>query len=247
MVYAAEGRLTLEYILKTPISAPSVLWYLWFLTAYYVIALVLVRLRVPLLPVMAVCLAGSGLLPSFLRMDRFSALLMFFLLGHYVVERQISLRGRGYLALLGLGAAVAGGVISVLSGSIKYDPLYVWVPVGLILAILWVSSFYRGNAVSGGLEWIGRNSIVFYAVHFPVMMVAARVLLSTTTPSGATLYVAAFLLAVAAGALLQFLRLRFRLAEALFDFRVVARMVGLAGPQASRSRPQDRTGPVETR
>ena len=98
-IYAADGRLTLEYILKTPITAPSVLWYLWFLCASYLIGLVLARRRIPLVPVMLACLVLSELLPAYLRMNRFAALLMFFLLGYYVVTKRFSMQRHGALAV----------------------------------------------------------------------------------------------------------------------------------------------------
>ena len=42
---------------------------------------------------------------------------------------------------------------------------------------------------------MGRNSVVFYAVHFPVMVVAAKMLRSGATPSGLELYLSIVLLA----------------------------------------------------
>ena len=232
-IYAADGRLTLEYILKTPITAPSVLWYLWFLCAYYLIGLVLARRRVPLVPVMIVCLVLSGLLPDYMRMDRFAALLMFFLLGHYVVTKRFSMQGRGALALVGLGLAIVGGLISVLYGTIKYDPLFVWVPMGLIAFLLWAAPHYERSAVTGAFEWIGRNSIVFYAAHFPLLLVGTRLGETYTEAAGAVFCAVLFLVALILCAFLQILRRRWAPATALFDFAVAWRLVrGLTGKAA---------------
>ncbi|KMK63844.1 acyltransferase family protein [Puniceibacterium sp. IMCC21224] len=219
IVYAAEGRLTLEYILKTPISAPSLLWYLWFLCAYYLIALLLERCRVPLIPVMFICLIASGFLPSLLRMDRFAALLIFFLLGHYIVRNKVSLQNHAYLALLGLGAALTGGLMSVLYGPIKYNPLFIWAPVGLILFVLWAAPLYRSTQSGQGIEWIGRNSIVFYVGHFPLLLLVAGIMRETTALDGVSFYAILLVATLAINACLQLLRSRYDIVAALFDFR----------------------------
>lgn len=225
--YAAEQRLTLEYILKTPISAPSVLWYLWFLCAFYLIALGLVRYAVPLVPVMVLCVIGSEVLPSLLRMDRFAALLAFFLLGHYVVQKSLTARVGMPLALAGALAAAAGGVLSMVGDQIKYDPLFVWVPLGLIVFILWASAYFKPTALTAPIEWIGRNSIVFYAVHFPLLVVTARMIAPAQGWNGNLFYILLFLWAVAVGTVVQLLRSRFAPVAGLFDFRQVLKLLNI--------------------
>lgn len=225
--YAAESRFTLEYILKTPISAPSVLWYLWFLCAFYLIALFLISYSVPLLPVIAICVIGSAFLPSLLRMDRFAALLAFFLLGHYVSSRGLAARIWVPTALFGLVAAIVGGVIGVVGEHIKYDPLFIWVPLGLITFVLWGAAFYKTITISGPFEWIGRNSIVFYVTHFPALVVAARLVSPGAEWNGSVFYVLLFLWAVAVGTVLQLLRGRFSVFAALFDFRLVLKLLNI--------------------
>lgn len=207
-VYAAEGRLTWEFVLKTPVTAPSVLWYLWFLCAYYLVALVLVRLRIPLVPVVLVCLVASEVLPSVLRMDRFAALLVFFLLGHLIARGGFSMAGRGRLATLGLVAAVTGGLLSVFYGKIKYDPLFIWAPVGLVGFVLWLAPAYRSSRATAAIEWIGRNSIVFYAAHFPLLIVTSGLLVQAGGRAPAAHYLAIFGIAVVACACLQAVRAR---------------------------------------
>lgn len=226
VTYAAENRLTLEYILKTPISAPSVLWYLWFLCAFYILALFLVRARVPLIPVIVVCVLASGVLPSVLRIDRFAALFAFFLLGHVVTTRSLGPQVTTPLALVGFAAAVAGGIISVTMGSIKYDPLFVWVPLGLITFVLWAASFYRSYGLTAAFEWIGRNSIVFYAIHFPALMVSARLASrGEVVWNGNVFYILLFAWVVALGCVVQVLRSRSTAVAGLFDFRQVLKLV----------------------
>jgi surface polysaccharide O-acyltransferase-like enzyme len=224
-IYAADGRFTLEYILKTPITAPTVLWYLWFLFAYYLIGLFLTRRRIPLVPVMVICLVLSELLPAYLRMDRFAALLFFFLLGHYVTANRFSMNGRGAVGLIGLGFATAGGLISVQHGAIKYDPWFVWVPMGLIAFLLWAAPFYQRGAVTRVFEWIGRNSIVFYAAHFPLLLVCTGLAAAHTEVTGAGLYVGLFLVVLVLCAGLQQARQHRPSVAALFDFSVARRLL----------------------
>lgn len=221
VIYAAEDRLTWEFILKTPISAPSVLWYLWFLCAFYLIALVLIRLSVPLIPVIVLSSVGAAFLPSLLRMDRFAALFAFFLLGHYAATRLSAVRFNGTVALLGLAAAIVGGGISAASGSIKYNPVYIWVPLGLIVFILWGAKRYETTALATPIEWIGRNSIVFYVTHFPLMVFVARVTPSAGEWNGTAFYLFLVTCALTVGAVIQLLRERYRPFAALFDFRML--------------------------
>ena len=232
VIYAAESRLTLEYILKTPFSAPSVLWYLWFLCAYYLIALVLIRRAVPLLPVIVVCVVASAFLPPLLRMDRFASLLAFFMLGHYVANRALSERIVAPIAIVGLGAAIAGGIISASGQPIKYNPLFVWVPLGLIVFVLWASAFYKPTMIAAPFEWIGRNSIVFYAVHFPTLVFTSRLVATDARWNGTVFYLLVFAWALVVGAMLQQLRERLWVVEALFDFRPLLKLLKSAPPAA---------------
>lgn len=235
-VYAADNRLTWEYILKTPISAPSVLWYLWFLCAYYVLALFITRLSIPVLPVLFTSLLASEFLPSFVRLDRFAALFVFFLLGYYISKQKISMMGRVPLALLFLAAAIIGGLISVFLGKIKYDPFFVWAPLSLIFFVLWATSFYKASRLSGSIEWIGRNSIVFYAIHFPVLLVSARIMSRATPLDGGVLYISLFFWVILVGAVLQVLRQRLAIVVALFDFRQILKWLNIGYDGSVRAR-----------
>lgn len=225
-IYAAEDRLTIEYIIKTPISAPSLLWYLWFLVAYYFLAFFITRSNVRIIFVIIVSLIASSILPAYIRMDRFAALFVFFMAGHLATTRRLPGRIAPWLGVLGLALAVAGGVISAAGTKIKYDPLFVWVPLGLVAFILWLAPKYRTNLFTAPLEWVGRNSIVFYVSHFPIILFTVRAFVPQQSGGGGLLYVALFIWAIAMGAALQIARGRFDLVEALFDFRKVLAMFG---------------------
>jgi peptidoglycan/LPS O-acetylase OafA/YrhL len=168
-------------------------------------------------------------------MDRFAALLFFFLLGHYVTATRFSMNGRGVVGLIGLGIAIAGGLISVLHGAIKYDPWFVWVPMGLIAFLLWAAPFYQRGAVTRMFEWIGRNSIVFYAAHFPILLVCTGLAAAYTEVTGAGLYVWLFLVVLALCAGLQKARQHRLPVAALFDFGVARQLVSGRSGKPSRA------------
>ncbi len=223
VVYTAEGRLTLEFILKTPISAPSFLWYLWFLFAYYILALGLRRFSLPLIPIIVGSLILSAFLPEFLRMDRFAFLFAFFLSGHLVIEKGLAEKIPTALGLAALGVAIAGGLTSAFAFSINYNAVFAFIPFAMIIAILWAARYYRRNTVSAFVEWVGRNSIVFYVVHLPAHFWISRALVDVIDVPSNLFYilvsVSSFLVAV----LFQVARQYFAPVAALFDLRVLTR------------------------
>lgn len=222
-VYAAEGRLTLEYILKTPISAPSVMWYLWFLFAFYLVSFALDRTKISVALCAIFCILLSAILPSALRIDRFAYLYSFFLMGHIASCRMSLSDTPTWIGLTGALAAATGGFISAKFGSIKYDPVYIWAPIGLIFLVLWLSRFYSNNPSMRMIEWIGRNSIVFYCTHFPAILISCWAFARTGWFSNGTyLYVCTFLMTVIVGIVFQWLRFRIVFIRALFDFRLVS-------------------------
>lgn len=225
IVLAAENRLTLEAILKTPISAPTLLWYLWFLCAYHLIALGMQRFSVPIVPVVALSLVGSELLPDVLRASRFAYLFAFFLLGHLAASSRLSMSGKGPLAIFGFILAVFGAVLSSRGWETRYNALYVWAPFGMILLLLWLSPFYLRTFLGDKLEWVGRNSIVFYVVHFPVQIMTARAIASKGELNSYVSYVIVLVSGLVLGAVLQIMRRRHSVVAGLFDFRQMQRVL----------------------
>lgn len=233
VVLLAEGRFTLEYVLKTPISAPSLLWYLWFLFAYYLMVLGMKRFALPILPVVVASLVASHFLPDFLRASRFAYLFVFFLLGHYCTQNRITFARNPALAWGGLALAVLGAWLSIEGVKIRYESLHAWAPLGLIAWVLWLSQFHLGGPVSARIEWVGRNSIVFYVVHFPVQCVVTRLLTSGGYAQFWPLYLAAMATSLAVAILIQLLRQRFDLVAGLFDFRKLRQAFSPSRPRTT--------------
>ena len=218
VVLAAEQRLTLENILKVPISSPTLLWYLWFLFAYYIIALVLKRLKVSFALVAVVALIASLFLPDFLRMSRFAYLLFFFLLGEVVLERDVRIVDRRIVAGL-IAVAIAGAVLSVQGFSMSYNALYAWAPVSLVLAFYSLPRHLYEFPGSSFLQWIGRNSLVFYVVHFPVQVMFDRAISPLFSGNVVLLYALIFAVGLTVSALFVVLRNMSEPVAGLFDFK----------------------------
>ncbi len=222
-IYAAQNRLTWEFIFKTPIIAPSILWYLWFLFAYYVLAIFIHTYSLPVILVIVACLVSSEFLPTYVRMNRFPLLFAFFLAGHYLATHEFAWRRHYRYALLGLLLAGIGSYICVVGMAHynKYSPLFVWAPAGLILFVRWAVTYYASVPLSRPIEWLGRNSIVFYVVHFPVQVIIANILryqLGWSDPY--VFYAIVFITGIVAAAGVQYLRTRFHVVQAMFDFDV---------------------------
>lgn len=218
VIYVAEGRFDLITVLKTPISAPSLLWYLWFLFAYYIIMTVADSFRVPTLLMVVVPIVLSQFAPSFLRIDRFCYLLTFFALGHLYTTSSFGRYVTRPVALVALALCLVGSYISAFDHPIKYELLFAWAPIGLILFVTHISRHYAPVAPTRPIEWVGRNSIVFYVCHFPVEILFGRHILDGIG-SVHLRYVLTFLAAVAAGVLLQKLRANHRIVAGLFDLK----------------------------
>lgn len=222
-VLLAEDRFTLGFVLKTPISSPTLLWYLWFICAYYLIALVIHRLSIPLLPVIVASLLAAPFLPDFMRMARFAYLFAFFLAGHAYVVNRHRIRLDGRIAVAALVAAAAGGVVSVAGSSVKYDTMFVWAPAALVVVVLFLSDRYVPHQGFRPLEWIGRNSIVFYVAHFQVQVVLTKLLVSVGVREFWVVFPAILGASLLAATALQLLRERYRPFAALFDGRLLLR------------------------
>lgn len=223
VVLFAEQRFTIEYILKTPISAPTLLWYLWFLCAYYILAYFVVRFSIPLIAVIIGSMIASIFLPDFLRLSRFAYLFSFFMLGHLVMVSNVFPLRNALIGLIALGAAMIGALLSAYGLKVSYVAQHSWIAVSMIVFILWSCQYYKSNFLSYPLEWVGRNSIVFYVVHFPVQCIFARMVADNWHVDTDILYLFAIIIALLGAVLVQLLRERSTAVAGLFDFGIYLR------------------------
>lgn len=224
VVLFAEERLTLINLLKVPVSSPTLLWYLWFLFAYYMIALALRKAGVDFLIFGALSLIASIFLPDFLRISRFFYLLFFFLLGAAVVERKFRIDS-AFVLIVFAAVSIVGAVLSVADISESYNALYAWAPISLSLLLYSIPKGFYEFSGSSTIRWIGRNSLVFYVAHFPVQVLFFKYASFAHSGNVSLLYFSIFLVGVFVPAALVVLRDNSRVVSALFDFRVITEKV----------------------
>ncbi|MGE4409797.1 MAG: acyltransferase family protein [Sphingobium sp.] len=227
VVLAAENRMTLSFIAKIPISSPTLFWYLWFLFAYYIIGFAMHKARMNFAIIALLSLVASIFLPETLRISRFAYLFSFFAMGHYFMSCPGSILRWQPLAWIGLVASLVGSWISMRGIEIRYTAAYVWAPFGFILVATWVMPLFRHDSrILHFVEWIGRNSIVFYTVHFPVQCLTAALMWQLGKWDYMTIYLTTLAVSILASVAMQLLRERFLFFAGLYDF---SKMKSLGG------------------
>lgn len=148
----------------------SYLWFILFLFTYYVWALAL--RRVP----PAVVILGAALL-SLLSPDnskyeeRYFFLMSFFFLGYQVAQKPSMLAAAADGRLLWLCAPIAAALAlaSTLQGGINYK-IELFIPVSAALFLLvGLGARYGAASWLRPLRFVGRNSVVFFAMHYPMI------------------------------------------------------------------------------
>ncbi|WP_432561312.1 acyltransferase family protein [Kineococcus sp. SYSU DK003] len=193
----------------------SYLWYLFFLLVFYLVALPL--RRVPRLPAAAVFLVLSEVAPDDTKyLERPLYLMALFLLGWWVAEdpRRLAavLRSRRLLVVAALVLVPA----VLWAPDAGYGPrATVATLAGAALAAALAARFADAAALRP-LRFVGRNSVVFYVAHFPVLYVVMHVVPRFGDFPTPVLVAAAFAAAVAAATVLALLRSRWTVVEWLF-------------------------------
>lgn len=168
------------------------LWFLHFLFLYYVIALVTRRVR-PAIVGLGAIIAAVALTLVTGENKEFAYLAAFFMLGVDVAANsaQWSALLRSPIARL-----LAGTAVLILASLPFWSPAAGWynpyvIPaVALVLVTLWHELTSRSSVPSPRVfEAIGRDSIVYYVVHWPVLVVARELVQPLHWNSWATLAV----------------------------------------------------------
>lgn len=206
IVLAIAGQLTVSILLNVLVYPPTYLWYLWFLFAFYVAAWLLRRLHIPPLVASIAVLIVSMFLPDDYRLSRFAFLMAFFLAGWWWAQndrRDMAPRLRTVVVIVGLVLAVAASVLSGMGIAPRYEAAFAWGTVGLIAAIVLGVPSTAARRWAMPLEFVGRNSIVFYVSHYPVILAIVLWLLPAFDAGTVWLLaLAAVIAAVAVGILL---------------------------------------------
>ena len=220
IVLALAGELTLSIVPNILIYPPTYLWYLWFLFVFYAIAWVLRRLSIPLIPIIALALIFSVLLPDAYRLSRFAFLFAFFLAGWWWASSsdrvRLGRRTRWIVVSAGLLLAIAASVLSALGFALRYEAGFAWGTAGLIAAVALGLPSLQGRRWETWFEYVGRNSIVFYVSHYPVIYILDLVLLGALAEPALTVLSA--IAAIGVGVLLSLARERFPVLRWLFEW-----------------------------
>ncbi|WP_183086280.1 acyltransferase family protein [Mycetocola tolaasinivorans] len=142
------------------------LWYLWFLPAYYFLAWALKR--VPAWIPGMIALIASHWMPEDIRLEKFVFLFAFFMFGVYFSTRQEAIESiieRRPVVITAALLAVATGLVNLSSLKVLYEPLYAPGLFGSIIVAVWLFRRIPPNPVSTALEFVGRNSLIYYVSH----------------------------------------------------------------------------------
>lgn len=198
----------------------SYLWYLGYICVYYFASWVMKK--VPRIPLVLSAFAIAALIPADIdAARRFFFLMAVFFLGEIAHSAHDSwvavLKSRWTLVSL---VAVAAVSVALFRGSIVlYDPMWASATIaGLILACWAFSRLTRftETAPMRALEFMGKNSVVFYVVHFPTIWAVMVTLGGLGIDNPWLLFAAAATTAFVVGTVLAHLR-RFAVVEILFS------------------------------
>lgn len=224
VVLGVAGQLSFGALANVLFYPPTYLWYLWFLLVFYSVAWLLRRLSVPPLPAAAVALIASMFLPEDYRLSRFAFLLAFFLAGWWwaQAESRLTIREsvRRTVICCGLLLATVTAVLSAMGTATRYEVAFAWGTIALIVAVALGLPSDRPRRWAKPAEFVGRNSIVFYVSHYPVIFVLDAGLLPLLGPGHEWVVVLATLTtALAVGIVLSVARGRIPPVNRLFQWR----------------------------
>jgi fucose 4-O-acetylase-like acetyltransferase len=192
---------------------PGYLWYLLYISAYYILALPFRRVP-PWIPVTA--FVGAWLI-----VGDHSAFSAFVHNGAYFFAGYAVFRVTGgsfspphgrwrmtFLAIVAVGTSASCSAGAVPDGSILIVPA---VASG-ILVVLRICEVQVSRGRLGWLEWVGRNSLILYVTHFPVMSGTSRFLGATDAVSDQWLWLPCLTAGIAVAVACVFMQ-RFRWAR----------------------------------
>jgi fucose 4-O-acetylase-like acetyltransferase len=202
---------------------PTYLWYLFFLLAFYFMAYALLTFAkaVPTPAVAVVSLAVSAVMPEDGRSQRFFFLFAFFLLGDWAARHPV--RWRAWVThpaavVLGASFAISGAMLSFDLRLVRYQSLYAWCVLGWIIVACRFTPAVTRFAISKPLEFMGRQSLIFYCVHMPALLTAAKLLRRAGFDGAPVLVPAAVVAGVGAGCFFYFVQRLVPLVGWLFAF-----------------------------
>jgi fucose 4-O-acetylase-like acetyltransferase len=169
ILWGQYGLASVKWLAPNVLIGGTYLWYLFFLIVFYVVALPL--RRVPRLLVAAVCLVLAELAPDDTKYaERPAFLFALFVLGWWVAERPEVLRRAfafRWTPVPALAVLVASYLVGDMSG---YGPRAVLGTLAGVFLLGWLVVRTAEAPVVRPLSFVGRNSVVYYCVHFPLII-----------------------------------------------------------------------------
>jgi uncharacterized membrane protein YcfT len=176
--------------------------------------------------VAGVALAIGGAAPSRLPSvpdrftERFWYLLGMFMLGQWASRRPElwrQLQQRRATLTAAASATVAGSLAATKGVRVSYRWEWAWSPALALILFARAAGATEDSGPSRALRFVGRNSIVFYTMHFPVAYSVIRRSHARGEHSGGRVFARALAASLAAPAALAWARRRSALAERLFS------------------------------
>lgn len=158
--------------------ANGYLWFLFFILVYYLVAPLLRRVPPGLVPI--ACFVAALLLPTGQLPQQMFYFAGFFFAGYFAARRELAFErivANGWIAIAGgLGAVVLGTMSA--AGSLKFHAEFALLSLGGIIAAIYLMRRVGDARWTQPLQFMGRTSLVYYTMHFPVMHVVLLALLA---------------------------------------------------------------------
>lgn len=158
------------------------LWYLRNLFFYYLIAQVLRWLRLPLWSgaVLGLTISATQLITNFVAGTtelRFANLMTFFFLGAVAMQYREAITNfcrKPSVAIILLVMFIVPAYIYVTGiAPVRYRLEFIWGPLAFIGLILGFAPAITSSTWTKPIEFIGRNSLYFYVMHYPLLLIYA--------------------------------------------------------------------------
>jgi len=200
------------------------LWFLLFLFTYYLIALPLRVVPTGALIVLAAALS-FGSPDGGVHTERYFFLMAMFFVGKFLAEKKDLFEwfSSRKAALLTTICAVVVPVVTISHEAAKYEVEYGLPIVGGVLFLMWAAKSVASKKVSRSLKFIGRNAVVYYVVHYPVIFLISLFCLKMGIEEAAVISLLTFIAAFTISTALSLLRVRNGWGEWLYVLPAPAR------------------------
>lgn len=222
--FSRDGRFSGADLLRDLGPFEPTLWFLWYLLAFYLFHLLVHRVHPAALALAAI---GLSLIFATGQPMKLAYMYAFFAVGVLVgrhLDRFDALVRRPATAIALLLPVGYVTWVSAVHGGVRFEPLLApWVLCGVV-GLAWICAFAeRWRRVSAPLEFVGRHSIVFYLVQWPLILFLVRIEALREIDRSVVLVPLVAVATVVVATIVALLSQRFAVVSALFAFPVLER------------------------